>query len=198
MLPRGSASGGGPWPLAPDPWPLTPDPWPSPAPCTVPSCLWLLLYQRSRLTERGPGLVSCTVAAPPEEEGPRNRVQTRGVQGAGQEGLGKRNQQREPFRAGWTGSTALQRGSGSCVQHPVTPPWERVCAGTHAGPPSQLGWYSICLQRRRPGLDFWVGKIPWRRKWQPPPGFLPGDSHGQRGLAGCSPWDCKSRTLLSN
>ena len=31
-------------------------------------------------------------------------------------------------------------------------------------------------------------KIPWRRKWQPTPVFLPGKSHGQRSLAGCSPW----------
>ena len=34
----------------------------------------------------------------------------------------------------------------------------------------------------------WVGKIPWRRVWQPTPEFLPGDSHGQRSLAGYSPW----------
>ena len=34
----------------------------------------------------------------------------------------------------------------------------------------------------------WVGKIPWRRKWQPTPVFLPGEFHGQRSLAGCSPW----------
>ena len=32
-----------------------------------------------------------------------------------------------------------------------------------------------------------VGKIPWRREWQPTPEFLPGESHGQRGLAGYSP-----------
>ena len=31
------------------------------------------------------------------------------------------------------------------------------------------------------------GKIPWRRAWQPTPVFLPGESHGQRRLAGCSP-----------
>ena len=36
-----------------------------------------------------------------------------------------------------------------------------------------------------------VGKIPWRRKWQPTPVFLPGKSHGQRGLEGYSPWGCK-------
>ena len=32
------------------------------------------------------------------------------------------------------------------------------------------------------------GKIPWTRKWQPTPASLPGESHGQRSLAGCSPW----------
>ena len=34
-------------------------------------------------------------------------------------------------------------------------------------------------------------KIPWRRKWQPTPVFLPGKSHGQRSLVGYSPWGCK-------
>ena len=33
----------------------------------------------------------------------------------------------------------------------------------------------------------WVGKIPWSREWQPTPVFLPGESHGQRSLAVCSP-----------
>ena len=50
---------------------------------------------------------------------------------------------------------------------------------------------SICLQCRRPGFDPWVGKIPWRRKWQPTPGLLPGKSHGLRSLVGYSPWGCK-------
>ena len=50
---------------------------------------------------------------------------------------------------------------------------------------------NICLQCRRAGFDPWVGKIPWRRKWQPTPVFLPGKSHGQRSLAGCSPWGRK-------
>ena len=43
------------------------------------------------------------------------------------------------------------------------------------------------LQCRKCGFDPWVGKIPWRRERLPTPVFLPGDSHGQRGLAGCSP-----------
>ena len=34
----------------------------------------------------------------------------------------------------------------------------------------------------------WVGKIPWRKKWQPTPVLLPGKSHGRRSLVGYSPW----------
>ena len=34
-------------------------------------------------------------------------------------------------------------------------------------------------------------KIPWRRRWQPTPVFLPEKSHGQRSQASYSPWDCK-------
>ena len=37
------------------------------------------------------------------------------------------------------------------------------------------------------GFAPWVRKIPWRRAWQPTPVFLPGESHGQRSLAGCNP-----------
>ena len=43
----------------------------------------------------------------------------------------------------------------------------------------------------RLGFDPWVGKIPWRRKWQPTPVFLRGESHGWRSLVGYSPWGCK-------
>ena len=41
------------------------------------------------------------------------------------------------------------------------------------------------------GFDLWVGKIPWRKEWQPIPAFLPGESHGQRSLVDCSPWGHK-------
>ena len=44
---------------------------------------------------------------------------------------------------------------------------------------------------RETGFDPWVGKIPWRRKWQSTPVLLPGKSHGQRSLVGYSPWGCK-------
>ena len=36
--------------------------------------------------------------------------------------------------------------------------------------------------------EAWVGKMPWRREWQATAGFSPGESHGQRTLAGYSPW----------
>ena len=54
------------------------------------------------------------------------------------------------------------------------------------GLPWWLRWQSICLQCGRPGFNPWVGKISWRRKWQPAPVFLPGKSHGQRSLIGYS------------
>ena len=40
-----------------------------------------------------------------------------------------------------------------------------------------------------------VGKIPWRRKWQPTPVLLPVESHGLRSLVGYSPWGCKESDL---
>ena len=46
-------------------------------------------------------------------------------------------------------------------------------------------------QCRRCGFSPGVGKIPWRRKWQPTPVLLHGKSHGQRRLAGYSPWGHK-------
>ena len=56
----------------------------------------------------------------------------------------------------------------------------------NSGLPKWLsGKESACQCRRH--FDPWVGKIPWRRKWQPTPVFLPGKSHGQRSLTGYSP-----------
>ena len=48
-----------------------------------------------------------------------------------------------------------------------------------------------CKRCKRSRFDPWVGKIPWRRKWQPTTVFFPGEFHGQRGLVGYSPWGCK-------
>ena len=44
-----------------------------------------------------------------------------------------------------------------------------------------------CRRQKTLGFDPWVGKIPWRRTWQPTPILLPGESHGQRSLVGHSP-----------
>ena len=44
-----------------------------------------------------------------------------------------------------------------------------------------------CKRHKTRGFDPWVRKIPWRRAWQPTPVFLPGESHGERSLVGCSP-----------
>ena len=41
---------------------------------------------------------------------------------------------------------------------------------------------------RDTGFDPWVGKIPWRRAWQPTLVFLPGEPHGERGLVCYSAW----------
>ena len=48
-----------------------------------------------------------------------------------------------------------------------------------------------CRRHKRHGFNSWVWKIPWRRKWQPTPLFLPGKFHGERSLAGYSPGGCE-------
>jgi len=58
------------------------------------------------------------------------------------------------------------------------------------------GEESACKCRRhkrqkRHEFDPWVGKSPWRRKWQPTAVFLPRKSYRQRSLVGYSPWDRK-------
>ena len=57
-----------------------------------------------------------------------------------------------------------------------------------------FGWLrgkeSAC-QCRRHSFNPRVRKIPWRREWQPTPVFLPQEFHGQKSLAGYSPWDHK-------
>ena len=52
------------------------------------------------------------------------------------------------------------------------------------------------MQCRRPRFNAWVGKIPWRREWQPTPVFLPREFHGQRSLAGYSPWGRKESGMI--
>ena len=56
--------------------------------------------------------------------------------------------------------------------------------GAELGFPGGAGGTESACQCRRCGFDPWVRKIPWRRAWQPTAVFMPGESHGQRGLAG--------------
>ena len=53
--------------------------------------------------------------------------------------------------------------------------------------PRWLSSKESAFQCRRLNFNPWVGKTPWRRKWQPTSVFLPGESQGQRSLAGYSP-----------
>ena len=48
------------------------------------------------------------------------------------------------------------------------------------------------------GFSPWVRKIPWRRTWQLTPVFLPGESHGQRSLEGCSPRGCRESDVTQH
>ena len=66
-------------------------------------------------------------------------------------------------------------------------------ADEHQGLPTCLSGKQPAFQCRRPRthrFNPWVGKIPWRRTWQPTAVFLPGGSCGQRSLAGYSPRGC--------
>ena len=78
-------------------------------------------------------------------------------------------------------------------------PWQGLLtSNTITGLPSwgSSGKVSACQGKRckRGRFSPWAGKIPWRRTWPPTPVFLPGESHGQRSLAGYGPWGHKSRT----
>ena len=86
-------------------------------------------------------------------------------------------------------------GPGST--HLVAPsgwPWANYIPNLFIGfPGGTSGKEPACQCRRlkRHGFNPRIRKIPWRRPWQPTPVFLPGEFHGQRNLAGYSPWGHK-------
>ena len=55
-----------------------------------------------------------------------------------------------------------------------------------------------CRRSKRPVFIPWVRKIPWSRKWQPTPVFLPGKVHGQSSLSGSGPWGSKELDLTEH
>jgi len=81
------------------------------------------------------------------------------------------------------------------INHLFAPsPAQRVLSGSD-------GKGSACNAGDRgsiPGANPWIGKIPWRRKWQPTPVFLPGKFHGERSLVGTVHGITKSWTRPSN
>ena len=72
--------------------------------------------------------------------------------------------------------------------------WTQVSA-FHSDALTEPPGKHVCLQCGRPQFYPWVGKIPWRMKWQPTPVFLPRESHGRRSLVGYSPWGRKESDM---
>ena len=68
---------------------------------------------------------------------------------------------------------------------------EKISAYNHYILTSIRSTLHACRICRRRGFDPWVGKILWRKSWQPTPAFLPGESNGQRNPAGSSLWGHK-------
>ena len=82
------------------------------------------------------------------------------------------------------------------VKNSFVPLWDMTLSPVQ----SFISWFlvaqlkKICLQcrrQRRLWFNPWVRKIPWRRKRQPTPVFLPGKCHEQKSLACYRPWGCK-------
>ena len=75
--------------------------------------------------------------------------------------------------------------------------WIR-CIWDFLGDTSSKEFACQCRRHKSHGFAPCVRKIPWRRKWQPTPVFLPGKSHGQRSLAGYSPWGHKESDMMKS
>ena len=87
----------------------------------------------------------------------------------------------------------LSKQNGAQVPPPeILVYWEEDWRSWEGFPGGLSGNKSTCQCKRR-GFNPWVGKIPWQRKWQPTPVFLPGEFHGQRSPVGSmgSPWGHK-------
>ena len=93
------------------------------------------------------------------------------------------------FPAGLThpsSSPAPRENEDSSPSHSQT----EVGTGWQGFPGGSNGKESTCNSGEL-GLIPGLGKIAWRRAWQPTPVFLPEESHGQRSLVGYSPWTHK-------
>ena len=86
-----------------------------------------------------------------------------------------------PFRKG------LKSRPGMLVSLCLNRDLDYTCVGRLGFPGGASGNEPGCRKHKRSAFDPWIGKIPWRRAWQPTPVLLPGESHGQRNLVGYSP-----------
>ena len=94
---------------------------------------------------------------------------------------------------GSPGSSAGQESARNAGD-PSSIPGSGSSSGEGIGYPLQYSWASLVAQtvKNPPATrETWAGEIPWRRAWPPTPVFLPGEFHGQRSLAGDSPWGRK-------
>ena len=66
---------------------------------------------------------------------------------------------------------------------------------TNSGFPGGSAIKNLSAIQELQEFDPWVRNIPWRRAWHPTPVFLPGESHGQRSPASCSPWGHKESDM---
>ena len=80
----------------------------------------------------------------------------------------------------------------------VSKSWFKFLLLWTIGLPRWLSSKEFTCRHKRPGFDPWVGKMPWRRAWQPAPVFLLGESHGQKSLAGYSPWGHKESDMTEH
>ena len=82
----------------------------------------------------------------------------------------------------------LRKLKNSCYMLQHSHSWAYICTMQESA--------CQCGRRKRLGFDPWVWKFPWSRKSQPAPVFLPGKFHGQRSLAGYSPWGHKQSDTM--
>ena len=96
-------------------------------------------------------------------------------------------------RGGWNAGLSFRVGQGTANKSRVLVIRNMSGAIHEASQVAQ--WNPLPMQETqrcmRHRFDPWLRKIPWRRAWQSTPVFLPGESHGQRSLAGYSPWGHK-------
>ena len=135
----------------------------------------LVLLRRVTVETAGPRLLwSKALAASTSQALHRPRL---GLQSAASVYLGT---QRRMFSASSQSYQMRHSGRGShlCLTNLRGKIW---------GFPKFWAQQRIHLNCRRPRFNPWVGKIAWRREWQPTPVFFPGELHGQKSLAGYSP-----------